>query len=182
MSEGTEAVAPGRRGFLLAVATIVLVIAVGLFFAARRQQVVPLGRPHRFDDFAFAVANVHRLDAIEGRKPERGLFLVVRLGVRNGAKRVDFQFRPERFVVEDASGRTYPVSPDATRRRASAPGGLPACDDPIPPGASCTMDLVFDVPADVRVPRLKLATGVVGDFLDRVMQGKVMFALDGEAP
>ena len=93
-----------RRAGLLAASTIALLVAVGLFFAARRERVVPLGRPERFDDFAFAVVNVHRLDAIEGIRPGLGLFLVVRLGIRNQAKRVDYEFRPEMTSIEDAAG------------------------------------------------------------------------------
>lgn len=170
----------GRRSVLLAASTILLLIALGLFFAARRERIVALGRPQRFDDFAFAVANVHRLDAIEGMKPARGVFLVVRLGIRNEAKRVDYQFRPESASIEDGDGRIYPLDAEATRHRLASPGSLGACDRPIPAGSSCTTDLVFDVPADVRAPRLKLSSGNVGDALDRILIGKVRFALDDE--
>jgi len=173
--------APSRLRFaLLATSTIVLLVAVGLFFAVRRERVVALGRPERFDDFAFAVANVHRLDSIEGLRPERGLFLVVRLGIRNQAKRVDYQFRPETALIEDAGGRRYPIAAEATRRRADSPGSLPPCDRPIPAGSSCTTDLVFDVPSDVRTPRLRLSSGAVGDFLEGIISGQVRFALDDE--
>jgi hypothetical protein len=167
-----------RRIPLLVGSTFVLLLAVGLFFAQGRERVVVLGRPQRFDDFAFAVANVHRLDAIDGLRPERGMFLVVRLGIRNQAKRVDYQFRPEMAFVEDADGARYPVSTEATRRRTSSPGVLPPCDRPIPAGSSCTSDLVFDVPANIRVPRFLLSSGTAGDLLDRILEGKVRFALD----
>jgi hypothetical protein len=169
-----------RRIPLLVGSTFVLLLAVGLFFAQGRERVVALGRPQRFDDFAFAVANVHRLDAIDGLRPERGMFLVVRLGIRNQAKRVDYQFRPAMAFVEDADGVRYSLSTEATRRRASSPGGLPTCDQPIPAGSSCTTDLVFDVPAGVRSPRFLLSSGTVGDLLDRIIEGKVRFALDDE--
>ncbi len=175
------ATVPGRlRSVLLAASTIVLVVAVGLFFASRRERIVALGRPHRFDDFAFAVANVHRLDAIEGSRPARGLFLVVRLGIRNEAKRVDYQFRPEAASIEDGDGRIYPLDAVAMRHRLASPASLGACDRPIPAGSSCTTDLVFDVPAGVRSPRLRLSSGIVGDALDRILTGKVRFALDDE--
>ncbi len=169
-----------RRVPFLVGSTFVLLFAVGLFFAQGRERVIALGRPQRYDDFAFAVANVHRLDAIDGLRPERGMFLVVRLGIRNQAKRVDFRFRLGGQFVEDAEGVRYPLSTEATRRRAGSPGGLPLCDQPIPAGSSCTTDLVFDVPANIRVPRFVLSSGSVGDFLDRVLEGKVRFALDDE--
>ncbi len=169
-----------RRIPLLVGSTFLLLFAVGLFLAQGRERVVTLGRPQRFDDFAFAVANVHRLDAIDGLRPERGMFMVVRLGIRNQAKRVDFRFRPETAFVEDANGDRYPLSTEATRRRGSSPGGLPPCDQPIPAGSSCTTDLVFDVPASIRVPRFLLSSGTIGDLLDRILEGKVRFALDDE--
>jgi hypothetical protein len=169
-----------RRIPLLVGSTFVLLLAVGLFFAQGRERVVALGRPQRFDDFAFAVANVHRLDAIDGLRPERGMFLVVRLGIRNQAKRVDYQFRPGMAFVEDANGVRYPLSTEATRRRTSSAGGLPPCDQPIIAGSSCTTDLVFDVPASIRTPRFLLSSGTVGDLLDRILEGKVRFALDDE--
>ena len=113
-----------RRVPLLVGSTLVLLLAVGLFFAQGRERVIALGRPQRFDDFAFAVANVHRLDAIDGFAPSAGSFLVVRLGIRNQAKRVDYQFRPGTAFVEDADGVRYPLSTEATRRRAGfAPAG-----------------------------------------------------------
>ncbi len=171
---------PSRRLVALVASTLVLVLAVTLFFAGNRERIVPLGRPQRFDDFGFAVVNVHRLEAIDGLRPQRGMFLVVRLGIRNQAKRVDYQFHPEMTFVEDAKGLRFPVSDEATRRRSEGPGGLPPCDRPIIAGSSCTTDLVFDVPASVRRPRFGLSSGAVGDFLDRLLEGKVRFALDDE--
>jgi hypothetical protein len=181
MSDESPPRQPSRGVVLVVGSAIVLLLAVGLFFAAGRERVVPLGRPHRFDDFGFAVVNVHRLDAIEGLKPERGLWLVVRLGIRNQAKQVDYQFHPSTAWVEDAQGHRYPVATEASRKRQESPGALAACDRPIPAGSSCTTDLVFDVPADVRTPRLMLSSGAVGDLLDRILEGKVRFALDDEA-
>jgi hypothetical protein len=180
MSDESPTRRPTRGVVLVVGSTIVLLLAVGLFFAAGRERVVPLGRPHRFDDFAFGVVNVHRLDAIEGLKPERGLWLVVRLGIRNQAKQVDYQFRPETAWVEDAQGHRYSVAAEATRKRQESPGALGACDKPIPAGSSCTTDLVFDVPADVWMPRLMMSSGAIGDALDRILEGKVRFALDEE--
>jgi hypothetical protein len=171
---------PSRRLVVLVASTLILVLAVALFFAASRERIVPLGRPQRFDDFGFAVVNVHRLEAIEGLRPERGTFLVVRLGIRNQAKRVDYQFQPDTAFVEDARGLRFPVSAEATRRRSESSGGLPPCDRPIIAGSSCTTDLVFDVPASVRRARFGLPSGAVGDFLDRLLEGKVRFALYDE--
>jgi hypothetical protein len=52
------------------------------------------------------------------------------------------------------------------------------CETPIPAGKSCTTDLVFDVPADLASPRLRMSSGAVGDALDWLISGKVRFALE----
>jgi hypothetical protein len=183
-AEAVPAPAPRRGGGRLArlgLSTLVLVLAVAAFLAAARTTLVPLGRPHRFDDTGYAVANVHRVDAIGDAKPERGRFLVVRLGIRNQSRAVDLKFRPEAVLVEDAAGRRYPVASGATRAHHRAPGSLPPCDEVIPAGKSCTTDLVFDVPADVGAPRLVIASdGGATEILGRIVAGKVRFALDDE--
>lgn len=169
----------GRRSHLVVYGLVGLTAVFGLIFAAsRRDRTIPLGAPARFDDFAFAVVDVRRLASIEGLKPVRGSFLVVRLGIRNQAKRVDFRFDAARTLVEGGDGRRFGLDGPATRRMETAPAGLPACDRPIQAGQSCTTDLVFDVPVDIRSPRLRLASDPVGDILDGLFEGgRAGFAL-----
>jgi hypothetical protein len=83
-----------RRTILLLASVVGLVIVVGITLAARRSETIPLGARKQWDDFAFAVVDVRRLDAIDGLKPSRGSFLVVRFGIRNKAKRVEYRFQP----------------------------------------------------------------------------------------
>ena len=97
------------------------------------------------------------------------------------AKHVDYQFRPERMMIEDAQGAVYPLAAEATRRHAATPQGLPGCEGPIPAGKSCTTDLVFDIPSDADSPMLFLSSGKLGDALGWLLEGKVRFALKDES-
>jgi hypothetical protein len=173
---------PGRRGHLVVYALVGLVVVVGLLVgASRRSRTIPLGTPVRLDDFSFAVVDVRRLDAIDGLKAARGSFLVLRLGVRNQAKRVDFQLDAGRTLVEGRDGRRFGLDAATTTRLASTPNGLPPCDGPIPAGKSCTTDLVFDVPRDLSSPRFRLGSGAIGDILDGIFEGgRIGFSLDKE--
>lgn len=176
MSEGR-----GRKSHVLVYGLVALVAVVGLLLAAsRRDRTIPLGMPVRFDDFSFAVVDTRRLDAIDDLRPVRGSFLVVRLGIRNQAKRVDYRFQAGQTLVEGGDGRRYPIDPQATRTLSSTPSGLPGCDQPIPAGQSCTTELVFDVPRDARSPRLRLSSGPIVDVLDGLFEGgRAGFALEG---
>jgi hypothetical protein len=176
----TEAPPRRRRAVLLSACAVGLALLVGTTLARRQTRTIPLGARKQWDDFAFAVTDVHRVEAINGLRPERGTFLVVRFGIRNMAKRVDYQFHPERMGIEDAQGRTYSLAVEATRRRQALPEGQPGCDAPIPAGKSCTTDLIFDVPTDIALPRLFMSSGPLGDAMGWLFEGKVRFALEGE--
>jgi hypothetical protein len=176
----TEAPPRRRRAILLSACAVGLALLVGTTLSNRQTRTIPLGARKQWDDFAFAVTDVHRVEAIDGLRPTRGAFLVVRFGIRNMAKRVDYKFHPDRMGIEDSRGRTYSLAAEATRRRQTSPEGMPGCDAPIPGGKSCTTDLVFDVPADFASPRLFMSTGTVGDALGWLLEGKVRFALEEE--
>jgi hypothetical protein len=176
----TEAPPRRRRTVLFSACAVGLALLVGTTLARRQTRTIPLGARKQWDDFAFAVTDVHRVDSIDGLRPTRGVFLVVRFGIRNMAKRVDFRFQPDRMGIEDARGRTYSLAAEVTRRRQASPAGQPGCDAPIPAGKSCTTDLVFDVPADVASPRLFMSSGTIGDAMGWLLEGKVRFALEDE--
>jgi hypothetical protein len=62
-------------------------------------------------------------------------------------------------TVLDAEGREYEVSPEGRRALELTEGtGMPFTT-PLRPGESYTTELVFDLPADVRAPRLLLREG-----------------------
>ncbi|MFL6209638.1 MAG: hypothetical protein ACJ74W_12350 [Pyrinomonadaceae bacterium] len=62
-------------------------------------------------------------------------------------------------VVLDADGREYPIAPAGQRALELTEGaGLPFTT-PVRPGESYTTELVFDLPSDVRAPRLLIREG-----------------------
>jgi hypothetical protein len=169
---------PRERGQLVAVAAIGLILVVGMILAMRKERVIPPGTPIRFDDFAFAVVDVRRPDTIDGLRPANGSFLVVRFGVWNQAKRVDYHFNQEKLMVEDATGRRFPLATEATKRRQRSPDGIAGCDQPIPAGKSCTTDLVFDLPTGAPDPSLRFTTDPLVAVLSWFFDGRVRFALE----
>ncbi|HEY6147573.1 MAG TPA: hypothetical protein VIZ69_07735 [Thermoanaerobaculia bacterium] len=135
------------------------------------------------------VETAKTLGAATEARPARGRFLVARVRTwfdpsTTAPWRGDAPLTPNPRTawIVDASGRRYPVSPDATR--AAALSGLPAegLDRPLRPGQSSATTLVFDVPANAVHPRL-----FVGDppGIERLilghenspLHGKVLFDL-----
>src|SRR5437868_4114954 len=94
---------PTFWGRFVRLAGLVLALLLFLAVATRRESVVGMGQPIQFDDFAFQVTGVRRIDATGpgGRR------YVVALTVVNRAKRVDFHFRRESAVLVDRRGREY---------------------------------------------------------------------------
>jgi hypothetical protein len=140
-----------------------LILAVLLFAAlvSRREAVVGMGQAIQFDDFAFAVTGVRRIEVADAKRA--GMRYVVKLSVSNRAKRVGFQFRRDSAILVDAKGREYrPTGP--------APANDP-CAGSIPAGGSCTTELAYEVPADVHEPRLRISFGPAGDFLESLFYG-----------
>ena len=146
-------------GRFVRLAGLALALLLFLAVATRRESVVGMGQPIRFDDFAFQVTGVRRIDAAgpQGRR------YVVTLTVTNQAKRVSYQFRRQSAVLVDGRGREY-------RPSGPAPANDP-CAGPIPAGGSCRTELVYDLPADVQQPRLRISFGSVGDALESIIFG-----------
>lgn len=111
---------------------------------------------------AYSVAGVRRAKTLgsgEALATARGEFLVVTLKTRFdettvSANRGEGELRPNprAVTVYDAEGRAYAPSEEGQRALAGA-GGTPI-DAPLRPGESYTTELVFDLPADARDPRL----------------------------
>lgn len=164
-----------RLGAMLLAAGSVVVLGYGgvLAIASLRSQdrVLPQGGAKYFCELdchlAYSVAGVERVP--DGTR-ER---LVVRVSVRFdpatiGPRRGDAPLTPNPRLVEvvDAAGRHYPAS---TGARGVPPGGGSATlADPLRPGESTIVSLSFDLPADVRDPRLWI-TG--GDWVNRLLIG-----------
>lgn len=145
-----------RRIVVLAVVAAFTAAAAAVRNTTGQQKVVPIGQAIRYDDFDFTVTSVRTSRAI-GKQNAAGVYYVVSLNVGNRALRVPYQFDPQMVALIDSAGREYYHNATAT---AALLGAAPdPCASSLPPGASCTTDLVFDVPAGTRAPRLTLPGG-----------------------
>ena len=168
---------PKSKGFAVTAAIVVLIgIALLMLVAAlnRRDQMVGLNQEIQYDDFAFSVIEVRKAAAPGTRDAEAeatGGSYVVTLKIANHAKRVDYKFKRASAILIDEKGREFFLSETGQASLESLHG--PRCNDPIPAGASCVTELVFDIPADSHITQLRISEGgLVGDILDVVFFGK----------
>jgi hypothetical protein len=166
---------------------LVLLIGGGLLFGLfatvaaliRRDEVVTFNQEIQYDDFAFSVQRVRQTRTIGGLTAQ-GIYYVVTLKVANYAKRVSYEVKPTIPIVVGEDGRPHRVSFDAQEAFESAHSGDP-CREPIPPGASCVKEVVFDVPEGLKDPRLRISTGgLAGDILDTIFYGRKVIRLEPE--
>jgi Domain of unknown function (DUF4352) len=168
-------------------ATLAIAAAIGIALLAilallnRRDQTVGLNQEIQYDDFAFSVLTV-RKDGALGKSDApgpNGVYYVVTIKVANHAVRVDYTFKKNSAVLVDSGGREFHLSRNGQQALESSQGQQ--CVGPIPAGASCVTDVVFDLPTDVRLSQLRISEGgLAGDILDVVFFGKKRIAL--EAP
>lgn len=95
-----------------------------------------------------AVTDVRKTKTI-GNKTANGEFYIVRVKVFSNAKAATLGFGGLKLYVIDADGRHYPHSPDVDPPE-------PWFVRPVPAGGSFERDVVFDLPADVKGPRLDM--------------------------
>ena len=166
--------------------TIAIMIGCGLLFGLlatlaalnRHDQVAGFNQEIQYDDFAFSVQGVRTTRTL-GDFTAQGVYYVVTLKVANHAKRVDYEFKPDSPVLVARDGKQYRVSFEAQGALDTASGAGDRCVRPIPPGSSCTREVVFDVAPDVADPRLRVSTGgLAGDILDTIFYGKKVIKLD----
>lgn len=172
------------KGFAVALA---ILAAIGISLLAvlallnRRDQTVGLNQEIQYDDFAFSVVAARTASAL-GKSDSQvptGVYYVVTIKVSNHAKRVDYTFKRNSAVLVDSLGREFRVSKTGQQALETTQGQQ--CLAPIPAGASCTIDVVFDLPVDARLSQLRVSEGgLAGDILDVVFFGKKRIAL--EAP
>jgi hypothetical protein len=140
----------------------------------RRDQFVGLNQEIQYDDFAFSIQGVRKTDSLgngEFKVTPQGLYYIITLKVANHAKRVDYRFRYESAKVIDVDDTQFGFSPAGQRALESATGKL--CADPIPAGASCSTEVVFDLPADAELKHFRISEGgLAGDILDVIFYGK----------
>ena len=165
------------KGFAVTAAIVVLIgVSLLMIVAAlnRRDQMVGLNQEIQYDDFAFSVMEVRKADGLgsgESALNAAGAFYVVTLKIANHAKRVDYKPKRASAILIDDRGREFFLSASGQTALESLRG--PRCYDPIPAGASCVTELVFDIPADSHITQLRISEGgLVGDILDVVFFGK----------
>lgn len=150
---------------------------------SKRELVVGLNQEVKIDDFAFSALGARKAASLgngAAQKPSEGVYYIITLKVANHAERVDFQFNPATAVFVDGAGKEYHVSAQGQAALDSTQTRKDACKDILPSGASCITELVFDVPADVSNPHMKMSFGKIGDFLDSIFYGKRKIALEQE--
>jgi hypothetical protein len=146
-----------------------------LFLAVNRKNVsAGLNTPIRLDDFVFTIESARKVP--EAKAPSGRVRYVVTMRIANQAKRVDWKFDSIDPVLIDASSREYHIVPDAQKSHQAELGQPDPTAHPIPAGGVVIKDLVYEVPADMEHPSMKLMGGV-GDVLETVLLGKKRFVL-----
>jgi hypothetical protein len=128
---------------------LVAVVGLALFGAllalVRREVHVSQGADQEIvsDDFGFSVLE-HRTQKTIGDVTAKGVFHIVRLEVRNHARRVTYRLDHHHPLLRDEDGRVYPV--DVAAQRVLDPTWPQHSE--IEHGTTFASQLAFDVPAD----------------------------------
>ena len=146
-----------------------LLLAVSL---TSEPKVLAHGEAKRFCGFYFDCHMAVQVDQVQraerlGEARSSGAFYVVGLRVSSDAREATLQLARPEIVVVDADGRVYERSADGEAALASVSGDPGPLVRPVAAGASFLRPIVFDLPAEVREPRL-----LVRDFsgVDRVLE------------
>src|SRR5262245_51244576 len=131
---------------------ITALVAMGLLFGLlatlaalnRHDEVASLNQEIQYDDFAFSVREVRKMQSI-GPSTAQGIYYVVSLKVANHARRVDYEFKPESPLLVSEDGRQYRISSEGQRALDSTTVRDEPCTYPIPAGSYCVKEIVFDV-------------------------------------
>ena len=168
-----------RSGVSIALTVLVVLVSGVLMLALlnRRDEDVAPGQEIRYDDFAFAVQESRALESL-GEDPSapraQGVFQLVTLSLVNHASRVDCRLADFTPLLVDAAGVDHAVDEDALRFLAERRGSADPCAGAVPAGASCTTELVFDVPRDAGELHLRISCGGtrITDLLDCAFFGR----------
>jgi hypothetical protein len=160
------------------------VLLFGASLSSEEKTLAP-GEPKEFCGFYLdchmhaSVSDVRRTKTF-GDKTAKGEFYIVKVKIFSDAKRVDLGLlAPELFVI-DADGKAY-------RRVEDAENSESSFDKKVPAGGSFEKEVVFDLPPDVKNPRLDVAEGIgidkaielvlIGDE-DSILHKRARFSLE----
>ena len=165
--------------------TVAIVAAIGVSLVAmlavlnRKDQTVGLNQEIQYDDFAFSVQGVRKVNSLgsgESQTNAEGVYYVVTLKIANHAKRVDFTFKRASAILVDGAGREFHLSENGQQSLDATHSNN--CSGPIPAGASCTTELAFELPENAHASLLRMSEGgALGDILDFVFYGTKRIAL-----
>jgi hypothetical protein len=130
------------------------------FSLASKEKNLGLNEPKEFCGFYLdchmhtAVAGVQRTKTI-GDKTARGEFYIVKVEVSSNAKREPLQLIGTEAKVIDEQKRSFTRDTEAEARL----GAQPEFETRIGPRETFTKEIVFDLPADVKEPRLDIRDG-----------------------
>lgn len=169
----------------LIVAVIGASLLATLALLNRRDETVSLNHEIQYDDFAFSVLSVRRAEFLgngESVVKPAGFFYIVALKIANHAVRVDYKYKRHCALLVDERGKEYSPSPEGQPALEATLSSAELCSAPIPAGASCVTEVVFDVPAGVRVSQLRITFGPIADIFDPIFSGRKRIALTPVTP
>jgi hypothetical protein len=150
-------------------------VAFVVFVAMNRKNVsAGLNMPIRLDDFVFTIVSAKKVPDVKG--PSGQARYIVTMRIANQAKRVDWRFESIDPVLVDSAGREFHIAQEAQRAHQTETGQPDPTALPIPAGKVVLKDLVYEVPAEVEKPTMKLGAGA-GDLLETVFFGRKRFVL-----
>jgi len=134
---------------------IILLLVASIF---SQEKNLGLNEPKEFCGFYLdchmhaSVSGVRKTKTI-GDVAASGEFYVVKMKVFSDARRAELGLLAPKLYVIDDDGKRY-------SRVEAVENPAPPFDQKIPAGASFEKEVVFDLPADVRNPRLDVAEGI----------------------
>lgn len=151
-----------KSGWLARFVASAVIVWVGIyavlllcFSLASEEKTLALNEPKEFCGFYLdchlhaAVTNVQKTKTHNG-KTANGDFYVVRMKIFSDAKRAELGLSGAKLYVVDENGRRYP-------RTEGAENPEPPFQQKIPAGGSFEKEVVFDLPTDVKNPRLDMS-------------------------
>jgi hypothetical protein len=126
---------------------------------------IGLNQPKQFCGFYFdchlhaSVTDVRKTKTI-GEKTANGVFYVVKVKIFSDAKLAELNLHGAKLYVIDDEGKKYP-------RAEAVENPAPPFDRKIPAGGEFEQEVVFDLPVEVKNPRLDIAESVG---IDRVIE------------
>lgn len=155
-----------KRIALVALLGAILYLGLLLAFSMRSEEkLLSLHEPKHFCGFyldchlAASVENVKTQKSI-GQKNAQGTYWIVTVKVMSDAKQARLLFDNPTAVIHDDEGKEYARATDAEQALEQSKGRAVSFSQMVEPnGGSYTKELVFDLPASVRTPRLLITKG-----------------------